>query len=239
MVKANDRGQVSPDVVADRLAGLNYEVSQRISDNSVGPRCIVAWRHKTGGGENWFYTGTTRDTNSPALPTLARVIDIEALVALEMPHMLKMLEAMRAGEPRWKRTRMKQMQGWLVSRTNPTKIFVSAYTLTVARRPARSGLRASWCLPGGPQPDMSMVFGFAARLCCPTCQWITVGGGTGTGGLLGPAARGLRRAIAASRTEVVRASAAGGGNGGALKGQNPIGGWPLRVESRCGAVTLG
>jgi hypothetical protein len=108
VVNANDRGQVSPDVVADHLADLNYEVFRRISDksvpldirDSVGPRCVVAWRHKTGGGGNEFYTGTTRDTNSPCLPTLAGAFDVEALVAL--PHIANMLEAFEArlaGQP--------------------------------------------------------------------------------------------------------------------------------------------
>jgi hypothetical protein len=100
VVKADDKGQVSPDVVADHLAALNYEVSQRLSDKSVGPRCVVARRHKAGGGGNQFYTGTTRDANSPCLPSIARGVDIEALVAL--PHlagMLERFEARQAGQP--------------------------------------------------------------------------------------------------------------------------------------------
>jgi len=100
LVKANDRGQVSPDVVADHLADLNYEVSQRLSDESVGPRCVVAWRYKTGGGDNAHYTGTTRDASSPCVPTITRGVDIEALVAL--PHLAGMFdrfEARQAGQP--------------------------------------------------------------------------------------------------------------------------------------------
>lgn len=112
VVKANARGQVFPDVVADHLADLNYEVSRRLSDKSVplgvrdtvGPNCIAAWRHRKGGvhdggGGHEFYTGTTRDASSPSVPTIARGIDVSALVALEMPHVIKMFEAMRAGEP--------------------------------------------------------------------------------------------------------------------------------------------
>ena len=108
VVNANDRGQLSPDAVADHLAGLNYEVFRRLSDkpvpldvrDTVGPRCVVAWRHKTRGGGNEFYTGTTRDANSPCLPTLAGAFDVEALVAL--PHVAQMFErskARLAGQP--------------------------------------------------------------------------------------------------------------------------------------------
>jgi hypothetical protein len=89
---------VSPHVIAEHLADLNYEISRRIGDNSVGPRCVVAWRHKTGGGGHEFYTGTARDASSPSLPTIARGIDVNALVDLAMPNVIKMFEAMRAGE---------------------------------------------------------------------------------------------------------------------------------------------
>jgi hypothetical protein len=107
VVKANDGGQVSPHVVAEHLADLNYRVHLGIRDktvplgirDTVGPRCVVAWRHETGGGGHEFYTGATRDATSPCLPTIARGIDVEALVALEMPHMIKMFEARRAGQP--------------------------------------------------------------------------------------------------------------------------------------------
>jgi hypothetical protein len=99
LVRANDRGQESPHAVADRLAKLNKKVHDGIRDKSVGPNCIVAWRHRNGGGEHQFYTGTIRDTSLPALPTIATGIDVRALVALEMPHMIKIFEARRAGKP--------------------------------------------------------------------------------------------------------------------------------------------
>jgi hypothetical protein len=41
LVRAHDRGRVSARVVADRLAAINNNVHLRISDKSVGPRCIV------------------------------------------------------------------------------------------------------------------------------------------------------------------------------------------------------
>jgi hypothetical protein len=98
VVKANDRGQVSPLTVADHLANLNIEVHLAVSDKSVGPCCVVAWRHGNGGGGHQFYTGTTRDANSP-LPTIEAGIDVKALLAMETPHMIKMFEARRGGQP--------------------------------------------------------------------------------------------------------------------------------------------
>ena len=103
VVKANDRGVVSPHTVADHLANLNYEVHE--ADKSVGPRCIVAWRHKKGGavhkggGGHQFYTEKTRDTASPVLPTIGRGMDIPAIVNVLMPHSNEMLRAMREGRP--------------------------------------------------------------------------------------------------------------------------------------------
>jgi hypothetical protein len=90
--------------VADHLANLNNEVHLGIRDESVGPRCVVAWRHRKegihgGGGGHQFYTGTTRDTNSPSLPTIANGMDVQAIISATMPHMSKRLEAMLAGEP--------------------------------------------------------------------------------------------------------------------------------------------
>jgi hypothetical protein len=103
LVRANDHGHVSSRAVADHLANLNYEVHLGVTDKSVGPRCIVAWRHRKGGvhkggGGHEFYTGTTRDASSPSLPTIANGMDIHALVGVMMPRMTKMFEAMRAGQ---------------------------------------------------------------------------------------------------------------------------------------------
>ena len=82
LVAAYDREQVSPYAVADELASLNYRV--HLSDNSVGPNCIVAWRnrkggvHKGGGGDQ-FYIGTTKDPKPlPLLPIIAGGFDIPA-----------------------------------------------------------------------------------------------------------------------------------------------------------------
>jgi hypothetical protein len=96
MVRANDRGQESPHAVADCLAKLNKKVHGGISDKSVGPNCIVAWRHRNGGGEHQSYTGTTRDNRVPVLPTIMTGFDVKALAAI---HMAEWLKARRAGQP--------------------------------------------------------------------------------------------------------------------------------------------
>jgi hypothetical protein len=104
MVRVNDRGHVSPLAVADHMAGLNYKVHRGISDKSVGPRCIVAWRYRkggvhNGGGANQFYTGTTRDISSSDLPIISCGMDVRALFTVMLPRWMKMFEATRAGNP--------------------------------------------------------------------------------------------------------------------------------------------
>ncbi len=104
VVRANDRGHLSAHAVADHLASLNNEVHLGVTDKSVGPRCIVAWRHSKGGvhkggGGQQFYTGTTRDPSYPSLPTIANSMELHALSDVMMRHLIKNTEAMQAGQP--------------------------------------------------------------------------------------------------------------------------------------------
>lgn len=104
VVRANDRGRVSPRAVADHLANLNNEVHLGVADKSVGPRCIVAWRHRkggihNGGGGHQFYTGTKQDGSSLPLPHIANGMDMEAISKVMMAHFTKTFDAMRAGQP--------------------------------------------------------------------------------------------------------------------------------------------
>lgn len=78
-VEAHDSGQLSPDAVADHLAKLNYGVSRH--DKTVGPRCVVVWRGKTGGGGSAAYTRRTRDRRGPSLPLIAGGTDLAAIFA--------------------------------------------------------------------------------------------------------------------------------------------------------------
>ena len=101
LVNAHDRKQVGPHAVADYLAKLNDDVSRHVK--SVGPRCIVAWRHRkggvhNGGGAQQSYTGTTRDSGSPPIPAIATGIDMPAFLNVLVPQVTKMFDAMEAGQ---------------------------------------------------------------------------------------------------------------------------------------------
>jgi hypothetical protein len=102
VARAHDRGQVMALAVADQLAKVNNDVHAGIGDKSVGPRCIVAWRHRKGGGHKGgggqqSYTGTARVAESSALPTIANGMDVQAIAGLMMPRFMKMFEDTRAG----------------------------------------------------------------------------------------------------------------------------------------------
>jgi len=102
MVRSNGRGNTSTNTIADYLATLNNDVAT--VDQSVGPRCIVAWRfrkggsHKGGGG-HVYYTGLKRDANSPPLPTIGIGMDVRALVEAIMPRLTSHMEETLAGNP--------------------------------------------------------------------------------------------------------------------------------------------
>ena len=104
VVRAHEKGLITPLTVADELAKLNEEISRTVPDNSVGPDCIVAWRHRPGkpergGGAHQFYKGSVRSPCSDSLPTIAQGMDVDALVKTMMPHMLPSMDALRRGEP--------------------------------------------------------------------------------------------------------------------------------------------
>jgi hypothetical protein len=107
LINAHDRGRVTPRVVADHLAALNFCVHEGMRDErdeSVGPRCIVAWRYRKGGiyeggGGHQFYTAANRDEDTWSLPTIAVGMDVHAILGVMMPHLTKFFEATNAGEP--------------------------------------------------------------------------------------------------------------------------------------------
>lgn len=107
LVRANDQRKISPHLVADQLARLNAEVHLAAAakgDESVGHRCIVAWRFSEegvhgGGGGHQFYSGTERDSSSGFMPSISRGQDVSAFVSVLMPSMMKQLKATRAGDP--------------------------------------------------------------------------------------------------------------------------------------------
>ena len=57
LIRAHDQNRISPRLVADYLAALNYRM--HLKDGSIGPDCIVAW-HRRGGGGHEYYSGAAR-----------------------------------------------------------------------------------------------------------------------------------------------------------------------------------
>jgi len=104
LVRASDAKKVSPSRIADELASINQVAAANTRDGSVGPSCIVAWRHRKsgvhkGGGAHQFYEGTRRTSDSSALPTIANGMDIQALIKAMQPHIFRQMEALRTGAP--------------------------------------------------------------------------------------------------------------------------------------------
>jgi hypothetical protein len=105
VVRAHDRGQVTPNAVADHLASLNHEVHLGTKDKSVGPSCIVTWQYrkdganKGGGGVLSFDTAAKRERGVPALPRIWHGGDVSALVAAMLPHWKKTTAALLADQP--------------------------------------------------------------------------------------------------------------------------------------------
>jgi hypothetical protein len=104
LVKANDHGKLSANVVSDYLASLNNDVYLGIKDNSVGPNCIVVWRHSKegfhkGGGAHQCYIGVNRDPRMSFIPIISGGMDMKAIGELMMPSLLEMSEKLQRGEP--------------------------------------------------------------------------------------------------------------------------------------------
>lgn len=98
MVRAYERGLLTPEAVGRHLAMLNMEVHRQ--DGTVGPSCIVAWRNRKGGGGHQPYADGARDTTTPCLvPNISRGMDVLAIAGLLMARSLKNFEAHEAGKP--------------------------------------------------------------------------------------------------------------------------------------------
>jgi hypothetical protein len=103
LVKSHDRGRISPQVVADYLARINYRAHLSTPDKTVGPRCIVAWRYREGGrlkrnSGHQFYTGLSKDSETASLPWIMNGADIHALVSTMWAHTPELMDKVRAGE---------------------------------------------------------------------------------------------------------------------------------------------
>jgi hypothetical protein len=102
LIQAYDRGRVSERVVADHLAALSGQVHRDTKDGTVGPTCVVAWRHRKsglhkGGGGHQFYSATKKEPITGPLPTIANGFDVAAIVNVLMPAMLEKTKALARG----------------------------------------------------------------------------------------------------------------------------------------------
>jgi hypothetical protein len=89
LIRACDLKRVSPQTVADHLATINWFAHRNTADGTVGPRCIVAWRHNSagvhkGGGGQQYYTGVEREVESGMLPAIVRGLDMQAVAQAMM-----------------------------------------------------------------------------------------------------------------------------------------------------------
>lgn len=104
LINAYDRNKIQPYAVADYLAKLNHEVSLGTKDNSVGPNCIIAWRNRRkegvhkGRGAHCSYTGISRDSNTPSLPTIMNGLDIVAITGIMIPIISEHSKATQEGK---------------------------------------------------------------------------------------------------------------------------------------------
>ena len=101
LVRACDTRRVPPIVVADQLASINELAHRSTADGTVGPHCIVAWRHNKsgvhkGGGGHQFYDGTER-TDCYALPQIVNGTDLQAIGQVMMSHMMERISTSLAG----------------------------------------------------------------------------------------------------------------------------------------------
>jgi hypothetical protein len=78
LLAAHDRKRISARAVADHFAKLNDSVHQL--DGSVGPRCVVVWKHRGGGGAFQCYAGTERDGGSFSIPAIANGFDMKPIM---------------------------------------------------------------------------------------------------------------------------------------------------------------
>lgn len=88
LASASDRGQISPETVANQLARIIVDVSKR--DRFTGMNSIVCWRNRKGGphkmgGEHKFYDNGVRVINDAVIPQLTRGYPISDVCAALMP----------------------------------------------------------------------------------------------------------------------------------------------------------
>ncbi|HTQ04678.1 MAG TPA: hypothetical protein VMI54_12520, partial [Polyangiaceae bacterium] len=109
LLKATDRGRMTPERMAQEFAKLNYEVHVKAAREeeppTVGRSCIVVWRYRKGGAHgngHRFFTDMCPDANTPTLPSIGwGGMDMEAFHNATFPPsaelLIKQLEAFEQG----------------------------------------------------------------------------------------------------------------------------------------------
>jgi hypothetical protein len=100
IVRACDRLKVPAIAVADHLAKINFRVHK--IENTVGPDCIVLWRHRPGTAHKdnsgqQCYKGVSRHADNLTLPIISSGMDVTAFDAVMLPHVMDMFRAFQAG----------------------------------------------------------------------------------------------------------------------------------------------
>jgi len=103
LIGAYDRKKRSASAVAEFLARLNFRVHAQ--EKTVGPGCIILWRNRAGGvhddgdgGGHCMYINRERHP-APKLPHISRGADLRAFFEVILPHHVKQLRALKAGQP--------------------------------------------------------------------------------------------------------------------------------------------
>jgi len=103
LVKAFDRGAISASAVARALARVNYAVHLEMpKPQTVGPKSLVEWRLKDGGGGLQDFNGVNpeaRDSFSHMTPYVGRGKNMQPILEIIIPEVMARMEVMRAGGP--------------------------------------------------------------------------------------------------------------------------------------------
>lgn len=91
---AHEKGQVSAEAIADKLASLINGVSGK--DKFVSSDCIVQWRSDTGGAQ--FYSHGARIDPDVQIPTVGNGMNVNAIVGAMLPFLQAGFAAARRGE---------------------------------------------------------------------------------------------------------------------------------------------
>lgn len=103
LMRACDRGQVRPHVVAGRLAGLAHAVYLKAPNAHVSANCVVTWRFNPAYAGKWssghaLFSAGQFEPNAPGLPTVVQGLDLQAVVAVIRSHAEKTILQVRAGK---------------------------------------------------------------------------------------------------------------------------------------------